>query len=229
MKICLFSDIHGNRYAFTVALPQIKKICADINIFLGDICGYYFEPITIWRDLLSLPNLIAILGNHDNFFLDCIKNNSVPESYTQKYGPALKFLIQNNSAEQKEFLQWIRQLKPHYTDPDGLFSCYHGGPASASSEYLYPDSPLPKTKERYIFTGHTHYPMLRTNGETIFCNPGSIGQPRQGGNPTFATLEIDGSHYEWELHQFSYDKASLLSSLAAHINLPPYLSNILQR
>ena len=39
MKICLFSDIHGNRYAFTVALPQIKKICADINIFLGDIAG----------------------------------------------------------------------------------------------------------------------------------------------------------------------------------------------
>lgn len=229
MKICLFADIHGNRHAFSEAFPLLKKECADINIFLGDICGYYFEPLPIWGELLSLPNLLAVLGNHDDFLLQCLDNGSVPESYMQKYGPALDILMQGESPEKKEFIQWLRRLKPHYADPGGLFSCCHGAPANALSGYLYPDSPLPDMKENFLFTGHTHYPMQRCNGRAICCNPGSLGQPRQGGNPSYATVEIDGRHFKWRLHQFAYDKDSLLASLRVLPNIPPYLSEILRR
>lgn len=48
MKICVFSDIHGNGPAFRVAYEMIMSEKADINIFLGDLCGYYFDQKEIF-------------------------------------------------------------------------------------------------------------------------------------------------------------------------------------
>ena len=43
MRICVFADIHGNGPAFRIAYDMILSEKAAINIFLGDLCGYYFD------------------------------------------------------------------------------------------------------------------------------------------------------------------------------------------
>lgn len=56
-----------------------------------------------------------------------------------------------------------------------------------------------ETLRRYVienkldgaFYGHTHCRYLGYEGEAIILNPGSISQPRDGGQPSFALLEIE--------------------------------------
>jgi predicted phosphodiesterase len=68
MRICLFSDIHGNGPAVRAAHPMIMSEKADVHVFLGDLCGYYFDQNEIFILLQSIPNLVALKGNHDQFF-----------------------------------------------------------------------------------------------------------------------------------------------------------------
>lgn len=56
-------------------------------------------------------------------------------------------------------------------------------------------------KARVAVYGHTHIPDLTElavagdtdQGELLFINPGSLAEPRQGGKPSYAVLEIKGS------------------------------------
>ncbi|MFA5093278.1 MAG: metallophosphoesterase, partial [Candidatus Omnitrophota bacterium] len=69
MKLCVFSDIHGNLPAFEAAYPLIINESADVNLFLGDLCGYYFDEVSVWQRLRDVPRLVALRGNHDEMFL----------------------------------------------------------------------------------------------------------------------------------------------------------------
>lgn len=229
MKICLFSDIHGNKIAFDAAVPQMIGTGADLIIFLGDICGYYFEAIKIWRRLRCIPNLIALAGNHDALFLQFVEQGFVPESYTKKYGPALAMLLRNNPDELEPFLNWLRGLRHSYYDPDGLYACFHGGPGEPATEYIYPDTTLPTIDAPFVFMGHTHCPMVRTDGRTIFCNPGSLGQPRHGSSASFAVMEFDDSNWHWDVRKVDFDREALIASFAVYGALPHYLIDILRR
>ena len=60
MRICLFGDIHGNGPAFRIACKAIVAESADLNIFLGDLCGYYYDQLDIFDMLREIPNLGAI-------------------------------------------------------------------------------------------------------------------------------------------------------------------------
>jgi len=42
MKICIFSDIHGNQYALKAFMREISNYDIDQFIFCGDIFGYYY-------------------------------------------------------------------------------------------------------------------------------------------------------------------------------------------
>jgi predicted phosphodiesterase len=229
MKICLFSDIHGNKHAFEAALPLILEKKADYNIFLGDICGYYFETIAVWRTLREMPDLIALIGNHDAFFLQFATQGFVPDAYTERYGPALKMLLAHDPVELSVFLDWLEGLSHFHHDPCGRFSCFHGGPNQAALEYIYPDTPLPEAAVPFVFMGHTHCPMAKAGDRSVFCNPGALGQPRHGSKASFAVVEIDEDAWQWNLHPINFDQEALISSLASFEPLPQYLTDILRK
>lgn len=43
--------------------------------------------------------------------------------------------------------------------------------------------------------GHTHRPVVDTDGKLTLMNPGSLSYPRQNGRkPTYGIIEIDGEH-----------------------------------
>ena len=60
-------------------------------------------------------------------------------------------------------------------------------------QYVYRVSPeLFQGHVTRLFCGHTHVQSLHRNGGLLFCNPGSVGQPRDG-NPraAYAILDCD--------------------------------------
>ena len=228
MKICVFSDIHGNGPAFRVAYDMIISEKADINIFLGDLCGYYFDQKEIFLMLQTIPNLIALKGNHDEFFLRIInKDEELRQAYIKRYGNSMEKLL---GEDVEELNQWLSGLPESYIDTDSGFAFYHGSPWDYLDGYVYPDSPLDKFldyRSSLFVLGHTHYPMVRTIDDKLIVNPGSLGQPRNGGWPTYAIIDYPSKKVIFR--EISYDKTDLIRQIDKLDGNNKYLQRILYR
>lgn len=228
MKICVFSDIHGNGPAFRVAYDMIISEKADLNIFLGDLCGYYFDQQQIFEMVLSLPSLIALQGNHDQILLRVVQGDEcLRKDYHRKYGGSLEYFLKNDNMDMR---LWLSALPESYSFPTFGLMCHHGSPWDPMEGYVYPDSPLEKfldyTASLFII-GHTHYPMVRMINDKLIVNPGSLGQPRHGGWPSYAIITYPAKQIEFrEVH---YDKAELIKRLEEVGDNNPYLKNIMFR
>jgi len=226
MKICIFADIHGNGPAFKSAYEMITKEDADLNIFLGDICGYYFDQQQIYEMLSSLPNLIAIKGNHDQMFLELLWGDDTSrKDYRIKYGNSIERLIADGSSDLRE---WLLKLPESYYSPKLGLGCYHASPWGSMEGYVYPDSSLKKflDYEPTIFIlGHTHYPMVRTISDKLIVNPGSLGQPRNSALPTYAIIDFPSKKVTFR--EVSYDNAELIKQIDKFGSNKEYLKNFL--
>lgn len=77
-------DIHGSYKALLQCLERSgfdKEV--DTLIQLGDICDGWSEVYQCVEELLTIPNLIAIKGNHDDWFNDFLLWNVQPVSWAQ--------------------------------------------------------------------------------------------------------------------------------------------------
>ncbi len=229
MKICVFADIHGNGPAFRVAYDMIISEKADLNVFLVDICGYYFDQKEIFFMLKTVPNLIAIKGNHDLIFLRIIinKDEELRQTYLKKYGNSVENLLGQDTGELN---QWLSGLSESYIHSNSGFAFYHGSPLDYLDGYMYPDSPLEKFLDypsSLFVLGHTHYPMVRTIDDKLIVNPGSLGQPRHGGWPTYATVEHPSRKVV--LKDVQYDRSAVAKQVEERDVDNNYLKEILYR
>lgn len=228
MKICVFSDIHGNSPAFRNAFKMIIKEGADLNVFLGDLCGYYYDQGQIYEMLLSMPNLISLQGNHDWIFSKIVKGDEdLRKGYLRKYGYSLEYLIGENN---QELIRWISDLPESYIDTDSGLAFYHGSPWDFLDGYVYPDSPLEKFLDypsSLFILGHTHYHMKRTIDDKMIVNPGSLGQPRNGGWPTYAVIDYPSNKVIFR--EVPYDKLELAEQIDKLDANNEYLKKILFR
>ena len=229
MKICVFSDIHGNGPAFSVAYDMIIYEKADLNVFLGDLCGYYYDQLDIFFMLLEMPNLIAVLGNHDRIFLDIATGDNVlRKRYHQEFGISMDKLLK---AESGDLVKWLRSLPESHRDTERKFSCFHGSPQNYLEGYVYQDSTInfyPESCGNYIFSGHTHYKMHRSMNGTSIINPGSLGQPRDGGEwPSYAIVNL--SLRKVLFKEVVYNKDDLKSKIREVGEESRYLFHIIDR
>ena len=190
--IAIVSDVHGNVAALEAVLAEADAIGCDRIISLGDIVGYYGQPGAC-IDLLRDREAINIMGNHDYYLVsdtECTRSRLVSE--------LASFQRDRISDEQ---VAWLARSLPSLTEGDTVY--VHGGWKDTQDQYLYKirESDLPPYARRF-FSGHTHVQALVTFGERSYCNPGSVGQPRDG-NPqaAFATVGEEGIR----LHRVPYD------------------------
>ena len=191
--IGVVSDIHGNLPALEAVLARIDAIGCRRIISLGDVTGYYAQPAEC-IDLLIERGAIQLLRNHDQYLLDgkgCPRSRMVSE--------LLKHQERAVTAEQKAFLSG---LESRYDEGDASF--VHGGWRDPVDQYIYRvREELFPASHRYFFSGHTHVQcrIPLANGR-LFCNPGSVGQPRDG-DPKAAFAIFSGR--DVELHRVEYD------------------------
>lgn len=70
--IYVLSDIHGNKRRFDSIMEQIALQNEDTLYILGDVIDRHPDGIEILQQIMSMPNVKMILGNHEVMMLDAL-------------------------------------------------------------------------------------------------------------------------------------------------------------
>jgi len=100
----------------------------------------------------------------------------------------------------------------------------HGGPEYPLDQYIYPDNSN-AIKECFefmefigvnaLFMGHTHIPFKVEKNGNLICNPGSVGQPRDGDSRA-SYVVYDSEIHSVEFHRVPYDLTSTIDGIRKH-------------
>ncbi len=200
MRYLVLSDIHANELALDKVFEDAARWGWDKLVFLGDALGYGQQPEAVVQKLLALKPYVALKGNHEALALALWRGKTPAE-----LGPAMRATVlhaKELSASSRSFVQnWPEQ---HL---DENWGAVHGA-LRRPWEYLI-SIPVARANLSYMqrplyFFGHTHVasafihtpaasrPWRSLNfrqahsqfelpaGSSIFLNPGSVGQPRDG-------------------------------------------------
>lgn len=209
MRLIVFSDIHGNIYAFDEFVKQLQDEVYDYLIFCGDIFGYYYNQKEIIDKMGALNNLIWIRGNHDEYFLNLFSKKDTEKSYIEKYGHSYENVCEKFDVE---VFALLNNTKPMYEliAKDKCIGIFHGTPSEPLEGRLYPDNEItnPELYQKYdiVILGHTHCRMKRFCGNTMIVNAGSLGQPRDGRGYGYAIIETQTNSVEFKNIYFNTDK-----------------------
>lgn len=190
--IALISDIHGNYTALREVLARIDGLGINEIYCLGDTAGYYSE-INECCDEMRKRKVKSVMGNHDWYM--------AAKSFCPRSKSANDCLQYQKQVITEENLAWLRSL-PVYMNVGDL-CMVHGGWGDPIDEYLNPrDEYFSRIEGNYFASGHTHRQVIAQFGDKVYCNPGSVGQPRDNDSrAAFATF--DGSNFN--LHRVEYD------------------------
>lgn len=199
MKIMFISDIHSNLHALEEVLAYSKTLGIDEIICCGDIVGYNAFPREC-VDIIRKNDIACVMGNHDWAAVTGDASGFNP------FGVA--GVVYSRAQLNREDLAFLKRLSSNIRcEKDGVsLFVVHGSPLDTIFEYVFPDFP-DNVFESFneivdadvVVMGHTHIPMERIVGGTIFLNPGSVGQPRDG-NPLASFMVFDtkdDKQYEW--------------------------------
>ncbi len=193
MKIGLISDIHGNYEALKSVLSALDKKGVKEIYCLGDVVGYYSQ-INECCDELIEREIPCLMGNHDWYMAS---GSFCPRS--QSVNDCLKYL---RTVVTQKNIDWLR------TFPVQRFvkniHMVHAGWTDPIDEYLWEPNEeyFSKIPGDFFFSGHTHIQSLHYFGEKTYCNPGSVGQPRDN-DPRAAYAIFEDNKVS--LHRVEYD------------------------
>jgi putative phosphoesterase len=202
MKTAFISDIHGNYEALKAVLVKIDQLGINHVVSVGDIVGYYSQ-VNECCDELRARSIPSVMGNHDWYMAGggfCLRSKSVNDC-----------LVYQRRVISKVNLSWLKTLPMQMQVGD--IRIVHGGWSDPIDEYLKPSQEYFDRLEGKMFvTGHTHLQSLQHFGDKIYCNPGSVGQPRDG-DPKAAFAVYNGSNFE--LHRVEYDMQKVFDLMDA--------------
>ena len=190
--IGIISDIHGNFPALQAVLNALEQLGVATIFCLGDVAGYYCQ-INECCEALRSRNIPTLLGNHDWYLASgegCPRSNS-----------ANMCLEYQRSVLEEKHLAWLAGL-PRNVQVDSL-NMVHGGWKDFLDEYVVPtEDYFAGISGTYFASGHTHVPTVRMFTNKQYCNPGSVGQPRDGDSRASFAI-FDGNSFT--LHRTCYN------------------------
>lgn len=123
------SDIHGCYEKYCRMLEEIAFSDRDTLFFLGDAADRGPEGIRVIQDLMRRPNVICLLGNHEDMFrrvarffgkkLPLQERGTFERTYvnwTERNGGLVTLLsyAELPESEQQEILAWLEGLPTYY-------------------------------------------------------------------------------------------------------------------
>ncbi|HRK84937.1 MAG TPA: metallophosphoesterase family protein [Alcaligenes faecalis] len=202
MPIAFISDIHGNYEALKQVLAKIDALGITEIYCAGDVVGYYSQ-VNECCQALRERNVLCVMGNHDWYLAGdgfCVRSRSVNDC-----------LEYQRKIIDPSHVDWLRSfpLQRHI----GAVRLVHGGWSDPIDEYLKPTADyFGSLSGRFFVSGHTHLQTIQTFGEKTYCNPGSVGQPRDG-DPRAAFATFDGNSFS--LHRVDYDMQTVFDLMDA--------------
>ncbi len=210
MKIAVFGDVHGNRFALESVAQDIGRHAPDAWVNLGDQLFGGADPAGAWRlqqELKARHGVLEVRGNTD-----------------ERLGQPL-----TEATEKREMLAWLHRVLPEgagasvaklptsVTLADGAVLAAHGAPGSAW-EYLLRDGKqwasdaLVRERlgnmgaARVVIVGHSHLEQLRQLGPLTVVNAGAVSRQKDG-SPLARWVLLEGQGDAWTVtfRRVAYD------------------------
>jgi putative phosphoesterase len=223
-RVAVITDIHANLPALEASLAAIEAIGVDGIYCGGDLVGYGPHPNEVCR-LIEERGIPTIYGNYDYAIArdldDC--GCAYVDRHDRELGQrSIEWTLAHTDQASKDFMRGLPfdlrfELGRH------RIRLVHGSPRKVN-EYLFEDKPA-RTFERIaaladcdvLVFGHTHKPWIRTYGEVLFVNCGSVGKPKDSDpRAAFALLELglEGSVVA-SIERGPYDAEAVAREVAA--------------
>ena len=164
MSVYVLSDIHGCDQEFDQMLKLIYFTDYDELYIIGDVCDRGPEPIPLLREIMAAPNMVFLMGNHEDILL----------RYINLYGYGVNMrtwgLLGNRStlngfnaldeALQREIGAFLQNAPTHATVTlnDRDFYLVHAFPGDTREEELWsrPQGHAPNSLPgKQVILGHT--------------------------------------------------------------------------
>ncbi len=232
-RYAVISDIHGNLPAFQAVLGRIAEVGVERIVCLGDVVGYGPRPAAC-LELVARHCHDVVRGNHEEALLDPRVAGGFNGAARAAIAWTARRLTPAHRAWVGRLPVMIdagpdgSMLCVHDSPVPGPTDYVHDR-AVAAVAFRGVDTPI-------CLVGHTHVPVVfetpdpdpstpltaanlvrhpLADGEPVvlepssraICNPGSVGQPRDGdARASFATVELrPGGEHVFTVHRVQYD------------------------
>ena len=222
MRYLIFSDIHGNDLALEALLKSEYPQSCDYLVSLGDMIAIGPSGERVVQLLKTIPNLIAIKGNHERYLLEGFDN---PGSCTEKnHQDWVKANLTKDSVDFIESLPFMVMKEDHNLKI--LFThyamrCHHHyksiihNPSYEALDEMYRNSMMMRDNgyPDIICYGHEHFPLTYIE-DVAYVNPGSLGCPSKGECVARAViLNVNAEGFTLEPIAIKYDIKPLIEKI----------------
>ena len=177
--IYCMSDIHGEYDRFVKMLELIEFSDADTLYIIGDVIDRKPGGIDILQKIMASPNMIMLLGNHEQMCLDTLGPNNVigRRSLWLKNGGGdtyRELMYMMTPVERHRILQFLSSLPDHLDiEVDGKkFHLVHGYPSDEPDVRIW-ERPLsfapPPYPDRTVIVGHTPTCFMNSDESNPFA------------------------------------------------------------
>ena len=216
MKVAILADVHGNLQALSAVCDHVDRWRPDAVLVAGDIVNRgprspeCYDLVCARR---ASDGWIVIRGNHEEYIMERSSPNAsrLPEAYDVY---AAVDWCRRSLGFRTAALSTMPTEASLPTVAGEVFMTH--GTLSGSRDGIYPHTTEEELRNKVrtgsaVFAvGHTHRPLIRSCGDCLVGNAGSIGMPFDGDpRAAYARLELTGST-EWQARivRLDYDRAA---------------------
>ncbi|GHF60133.1 putative phosphodiesterase [Deinococcus metalli] len=210
MRIAVFGDVHGNRFALEAVANDIEQHRPDAWVNLGDQLFGGADPAGAWilqQELKARHGVLEVRGNTDERLGETLTETTVKRAMLEWLHGVLP---QGAGA-------YVAALPTRVTLADGAVLAAHGTPDSAWT-YLLRDGDswagddhvrehLGDTgSARVVIVGHSHLEHVRQLGPLTVVNAGAVSRQKDG-SPLARWVLLEGAGDVWSVtfRRVAYD------------------------
>ena len=223
MRYGIITDIHNNVTALRAVMKQLEQRNCDRIICCGDMIGIGPDPEESVQEILRIPRLIAVRGNHESYLLEGMPTECPNEEHMSL--EEMEHHRWEHHLLSEESVAFLRSL-PKRIDfvTEGLrISVMHScidqkGRDSKSVMHPTEDDLLTMfadVESDVILYGHDHTPNV-CKGDKLYVNVGSLGCPSKSRNLARAgVLTVENGDPTLELLAVKYDVDEVIRRINA--------------
>ncbi len=223
-KIAVMTDVHANLPALQAALSAIKLEGYDLLVHTGDAIAIGPYPAETLDLLLSIPDIMLVMGNHDAWFADGLPEPRPDWMSEREYAhqqwtnaaidPHVRAAVGQWPYLIEQEIEGVRLTFLHYS-----LAASGGGFAPiiqhANTEEL--DGLFASYDSHLIFYGH-HHPFSDLQGRARYINPGSLGCYTKA-EARYTLVTLQNGRWNIEHRSAPYDDTALFEAFQTH-NVP---------
>lgn len=223
MRYGIITDIHNNVTALRAVMKQLEQRNCDRIICCGDMIGIGPDPEESVQEILRIPRLIAVRGNHESYLLEGMPTECPNEEHMNL--EEMEHHRWEHHLLSEESVAFLRSL-PKRIDfvTEGLrisvmHSCIDQKGRYSKSVMLPTEDDLltmfADVESDVILYGHDHTPNV-CKGDKLYVNVGSLGCPSKSRNLARAgVLTVENGDPTLELLAVKYDVDEVIRRINA--------------